>query len=168
MISMLPKPKKYDRELIARFDNAREIITSIRTVRKEKQVLNRDPVELNIRTEGNSYDSYFLPVILKLCNLSGVKFVSGKPDNSAAFMVSTTEFFIPLPGVIDAESEKAKIMADLDYYKGFLNSVMTKLNNERFVQNAPPTVLELEKRKKADTESRIRSLEEALESFSDK
>ena len=165
MITMLPKPKKYDRELIARFENAREIITSIRTVRKEKQVLNRDQVELNIRAEGNRYDSYFLPVILKLCNLSGVKFVNGKTDNSAAFMVSTTEFYIPLPGVIDTETEKAKIMADLDYYKGFLSSVMTKLNNERFLHNAPPAVLELEKKKKADTESRIRSLEEALKSF---
>ena len=166
MISMLPKPKKYDRELIARFENAREIVTSIRTVRKEKQVLNRDQVELNIRTEGNSYDSYFLPVILKLCNLSGVKYVTRKPDNSAPFMVSTTEFYIPLPGFIDAENEKVKIMADLNYYKGFLNSVMTKLNNERFVHNAPPAVLELEKKKKADTESRIKSLEEALKSFS--
>ena len=168
MISMLPKPKKYDRELIARFENARVIITSIRTVRKEKQVLNRDQVELNIRTERNSYDSFFLPVIFKLCNLSDVKFVSQKPDNSAPFMVNTTEFYIPLPGLIDTENEMAKIMADMNYYKGFLNSVMGKLNNERFVQNAPPAVLELEKKKKADTESRIKSLEEALKSFSGK
>jgi valyl-tRNA synthetase len=166
MISSIPKAKKYDKELIARFENVKETNTAIRTVRKEKQILNRDPVELFIRTDIAAYDSYFLPVIRKLCNLSEVKFISEKPGNAASFMVKTTEFHIPLGEKIDIESERAKIKTDLDYFKGFLDSVMKKLNNERFVKNAPPAVIELERKKKSDTESKIKSLEEALKSFS--
>ena len=103
-----------------------------------------------------------------MCNLSDVEFISEKPDNSASFMVKTTEFHIQLDGMIDVENEKVKILADLDYFRGFLDSVMKKLNNERFVQNAPPAVIELEKKKKADTESKIKSLEEALKGLSGK
>jgi len=116
----------------------------------------------------NSFDSGLLPVISKMCNLSGVEFISEKPDNSASFMVKTTEFHIQLDGMIDVENEKVKILADLDYFRGFLGSVMKKLNNERFVRNAPPAVIEIEKKKKADTESKIKSLEEALKGLSGK
>ncbi len=168
MISSIPRAKKYDKELIARFDNVKETVTAIRTVRKEKQILNRDPVELSVKTDRNSYDSYFLPVIKKLCNISEVFFAAEKPDNAATFMVKTTEFYIPMGGKIDPESEKVKIRTDLEYFKGFLDSVMKKLNNERFVKNAPPAVIELENKKKADTESKIKSLEEALKDFSGK
>ncbi len=165
MISSIPRAKKYDKELIARFDNVKETVTAIRTVRKEKQILNRDPVELSVKTDRNSYDSYFLPVIKKLCNISEVFFAAEKPDNAATFMVKTTEFYIPMGGKIDPESEKVKIRTDLEYFRGFLDSVMKKLNNERFVKNAPSAVIELENKKKADTESKIKSLEEALKSF---
>ena len=168
MIAPMPKAGKYDRKLLARFENTKETITAIRAVRKEKHILNRDPLTLSIKTGSNSYDMYFLPVIIKLCNLSNVEFISDKPENSASFMVETAEFHIPLAGKIDMENEKAKVMADLDYQRGFLNSVMTKLNNKRFVQNAPPAVLDLEIRKKADTESKIKSLEKALKGLSGK
>jgi valyl-tRNA synthetase len=166
MISSLPRAKKYDKELITRFENVKETITAIRTVRKEKQILNRDPVELFVRTDMADYDSFFLPVIRKLCNLSEVNFISEKPDNAVSFMVKTTEFHIPLGEKIDIESERTKIKTDLNYYKGFLESIMKKLNNDRFVKNAPPSVIELERKKKSDTESKIKSLEEALKSFS--
>jgi valyl-tRNA synthetase len=115
-----------------------------------------------IRTEPGDFASLFIPVIVKMCNLSGVSFVSVKPENAASFMIKTTEFYIPLGGLIDVEAEKAKILSDLIYLRGFLDSVMKKLNNERFVQNAPSSVLELERKKKADTESKIKSLEESL------
>jgi valyl-tRNA synthetase len=161
-VSPMPKVRKYDKELVTRFENVKEIVTAIRAVRKEKQILNRDKVGLSIRTDKNSFDSGFLPVIIKICNLSEVRFVSEKPDNAASFMVKTTEFHIPLGGRIDVENERAKIITELNYCRGFLDSVMKKLNNERFVQNAPPSVLDLERKKKADTESKIRSLEEAL------
>jgi valyl-tRNA synthetase len=103
-----------------------------------------------------------------MCNLSEVRFISEKPDNAASFMVKTTEFHIPLGGRIDVENEREKINAELDYCRGFLDSVMKKLNNERFVQNAPAAVLDLERKKKADTESKIKSLEEALKGLSGK
>ncbi len=105
---------------------------------------------------------------MKLCNISEVRFAAEKPDNAATFMVGTTEFHIPLGDKIDPESERIKIRTDLEYFKGFLDSVMKKLNNERFVKNAPAAVIELENRKKADAESKIKSLEEALKSLSDK
>ena len=168
MISSIPRAKKYDKELIARFDNVKETVTAIRTVRKEKQILNRDPVELSVRTDRNSYDSYFLPVIKKLCNISEVFFTAEKPDNAATFMVKTTEFYIPMGGKIDLESEKVKIRTDLEYFRGFLDSVMKKLNNERFVKNAPSAVIELENKKKADTESKIKSLEESSKKLAGK
>jgi len=168
MISQMPRAKKHDKELIARFENVKETVTAIRTVRKENQIHSRDNVELSVRTDRNSFDTYFVPVISKLCNLSDVKFVSEKPDNAASFMVKTTEYHILMDRKIDAKVEMAKIRTDLDYYKGFLESVMKKLNNERFVQNAPPEVIELEKKKKSDTELKIKSLEQALRSLSGK
>jgi valyl-tRNA synthetase len=166
MVSMMPKAKKYDKELVARFEEFKEIISSVRTVRKEKQLLNRDKIELSVRAGRNSFDSEFLPVIIKLSNLSDVKFISEKPDNSASFMVKTTEFYIPLGERIDVESERDKIRTDLAYFKGFLDSVMKKLNNERFVKNAPKAVIELERKKKSDTELKIKSLEESLNGLS--
>jgi len=168
MVSPMPKAGKHDRALLEKFETAKEIVTAIRAVRKEKQILNSDPVELLIRTEIKGFDSLVIPVIVKLCNLTGISFVSGKPDNSASFMIKTTEFYIPLGGLIDVEAEKAKILSDLSYLRGFLDSVMKKLDNERFVQNAPPSVLDLERKKKADTESKIKSLEEALKGLSGK
>jgi valyl-tRNA synthetase len=168
MVSPMPKVRKYDKELVSRFENAKETVTAIRAIRKEKQILNRDAIGLSIRTDRNSYDSGFLPVIIKMCNLSDVSFISEKSDNVASFMVKTTEFHIPLGGRIDVENERVKINAELDYCRGFLESVMKKLNNERFVQNAPAAVLDLERKKKADTESKIKSLEEALKGLSEK
>jgi valyl-tRNA synthetase len=166
MISPMPRTKKYNKEMVARFENVKETISAIRMVRKEKQILNRDQIELSVRAERNGYDSDLLPVIIKLCNLSGVKFISEKPDNSASFMVRTTEYYIPLRESMDVESERAKIKADLAYYKGFLESVMKKLDNAGFVRNAPAAVIELERKKKADTESKIKSLKETLKGLS--
>jgi valyl-tRNA synthetase len=165
MVSTMPKAKKYDKELIARFEDIKGIISSIRTVRKEKQLLNRDKIELSVRADRDSFGSEFLPVIIKLGNLSDVKFIPEKPDNSVSFMVKTSEFYIPLGDMIDIESERKKISTDLEYYKGFLDSVMKKLNNKRFVQNAPRSVIELERKKKSDTELKISSLEESLKSL---
>ena len=162
MISPMPKAKKYDRDLIARFETVMETVTAIRSVRNEKQIPNREPVGLLIRTESDSFDSLFLPAIIKLCNLSEVGFVSEKPVNSASFMINTTEYYIPIGNVIDIEAEKARILTELDYQKGFLETVMNKLGNERFVRNAPPAVIENERKKKADAESRIKSLGDSL------
>jgi valyl-tRNA synthetase len=101
-------------------------------------------------------------VIIKLCNLSEIKFIDEKPEEAVSFMVDTTDFFIHLGDKVNKEGELKNIKEDLGYYRGFLASVMKKLDNERFVKNAPPNVLELERKKKSDTEMKIRSLEERI------
>jgi valyl-tRNA synthetase len=104
-------------------------------------------------------------VINKLCNLSEILFVSEKQEGTASFMVGTIEYYIPLTGKLDVESEIAKIQEDLNYNIGFLVNVMKKLDNERFVKNAPAAVLDMERKKRSDAESKIKSLEEALKSL---
>ena len=94
-----------------------------------------------------------------------MSFVSEKQEGAASFMIGTTEYFIPLTGKLDVESELAKIQEELNYNRGFLVNVMKKLENERFVKNAPASVLELERKKKSDAESKIKSLEEAIKSL---
>ncbi len=162
MISAMPKAKKYDRELTASFETVMETVTAIRSVRNEKQIPNREQVSLLIKTGSDSFDSFFLPVIIKLCNLSEIRFVSEKPANSASFIIDTTEYYVPIGNIIDVEAEKARILTELDYQKGFLDTVMKKLGNDRFVKNAPPAVIENERKKKADAESRIKSLGDSL------
>jgi valyl-tRNA synthetase len=160
MISRIPGPKRCKKDLIARFDNIKEIISSVRTVRQEKDIPNKEKIILFIKADKKDFDQEFLPVLIKLCNLSEIKFVNRKPGGTVAFMVHTTEFFILLGDSIDRSGELKKITEDLEYYRGFLASIMKKLDNERFVQNAPANVLELERKKKSDTESKIKSLEE--------
>ena len=162
MISRMPESKKYKKELLARFEVVKETVTAIRSVRKEREIPNKDKLVLCIRSDKNWVDRDFIPVIIKLGNLSDVSLVEGKKEGSASFMIDTTEFFIPLEGKQDYEAELARIREDLKYYRGFLVSVMKKLDNERFIRNAPEPVLELERKKKADTELKIESLEERL------
>ena len=162
MVSALPQSRKHDRELLAQFEMVKEVVSAIRMVRKEKQIPARDPVALFIRGEKAAFDNEFLEVAVKLGKLSSVDFISGKKAGSASFMVHTTEFFIPLDGSIDTDEELSKIRADLDYYREFLGTVLRKLDNEKFVNNAPAAIIELERKKKSDTEQKIRSLEERL------
>jgi len=159
MISKMPLLKKHRKELLERFDTVRETVSAIRTVRKEKDLPNKEKVDLLIKIKEEDFDNEFLPVISKLCNLSGVSFVDSKQDGAVSFMIKTTEYFIPLGDKLDVEGELVKIREDLEYYRGFLNSVMKKLDNDRFVNNAPAAVLEMERKKKSDAESKIKSLE---------
>ncbi|MDO9340200.1 MAG: valine--tRNA ligase [Bacteroidales bacterium] len=162
MVTRLPEVKKYNKDLIASFESIKETISAVRTVRKSKDIPNKETLSLLVRSDKDSFDSEFLPVICKLCNLSEVSFVEEKQEGAASFMVGTTEYSIPLGGKLDIEGELAKIQEDLDYNRGFLVNVMKKLANERFVQNAPANVLELERKKKSDAESKIKSLEERM------
>lgn len=163
MIAMLPSANKFDSNLISSFETVKETISAVRTVRKEKDIPNKEKLELFILSGMNNPVAGFLPVIGKLCNLSDIKFVSEKQEGSASFMVGTTEYFIPLGDMLDVEAELEKINTEIEYHRGFLAAVMVKLGNERFVQNAPSKVLELERKKKSDAESKIKSLEERAE-----
>jgi valyl-tRNA synthetase len=160
MISLMPEHNKPNKPLIERFENVKEIISAIRTVRKEKDIPNKEKVELKIRCDKKSFDTHFIPVIAKMANLSDISFTSVKEEGAASFHVKTTEFYIPLAGKLDVEGELVKIDEELKYTRGFLESVMKKLNNERFVSNAPAAVIEMERKKQADAESKIKSLED--------
>lgn len=162
MISRTPEVKKYSKEIITGFEVAKETISAIRTIRKDKDIAYKEILDLFILNSGDNLNAEFLPVISKLCNLSEIKFVSEKLDGAASFMIGTTECFIPLKGKLDVSAELAKISEELEYNRGFLSSVMKKLENEKFVKNAPPAVLLLEQKKKSDAESKIKSLEERI------
>jgi valyl-tRNA synthetase len=162
MVTMMPEAGNFDKDLVSRFEPVKETISAVRTVRKSKEIPNKEKLVLLIRADKESFGTDFLPVISKLCNLSEISFISEKQDGAASFMVGTTEYFIPLGDKLDVEGEIAKIRAELEYHRIFLVGVMKKLENERFVQNAPENVLELEKKKKSDAESKIKSLEERM------
>jgi valyl-tRNA synthetase len=101
-------------------------------------------------------------VVARLCNISEISVINEKKEGSASFIVRSIEYFIPLGGHVDIEGELKKIGEELDYTRGFLASVMKKLDNERFVQNAPASVIETERKKKSDAETKIKALEDRI------
>ena len=103
--------------------------------------------------------------MLKLCNISKLETVSEKPNSSVSFLVGINEYFIPIENNINVEEELTKLNAELEYNKGFLKSVLVKLSNEKFVSGAPAKVIEIERKKQADAESKIKSLEEQIASL---
>jgi valyl-tRNA synthetase len=162
MVSHLPEAKTFNKELITGFELVKETVSSIRTIRKEKGIPNKDILELFIRQGSEKWDQELLPVIVKLGNLSGISFIQDKKPGAVSFRVGANELYIPLGGSIDVEAELKKLREELSYNKGFLSSVMKKLGNERFVQNAPANVLDLERKKKSDAEAKINTLEERI------
>ena len=162
MITRMPDSKKFNMDVISGFDSIKETISGVRTIRRNKDIQNKEKLKLLISTDKEVNDFKFMPVVRKLGNLSEISFVTEKQEGAASFMVGTDEFFIPLGIKLDVEGELAKISEDLEYNRGFLISVMKKLDNERFVSNAPENVLELERKKKSDAVSKIESLEQRM------
>ena len=160
MIAHMPEPKAYDAHVITLFETTKQIISGIRTIRLQKNIANRESLTLQIIN--GLHDDTNNSIIAKLSNLSQIDRVTEKDANSATFLVGTTEYAVPLGNNIDVEAELKKLEADLQYMQGFLRTVMGKLNNERFVNNAPEKVVALERKKKADAESKIKSIEERI------
>lgn len=160
MISSIPTGTRQDGELLASFENLKEIISGIRTIRKERNIPGKEKIELHIQTDKANDDGHFLTVLKKMCNLSEIRIVAEKPENAVSFISGTTSYHVPLMETPDKEAELKKIEEEIEYHKGFLETVMKKLDNEKFVLNAPAKVLELERKKKSDAEQRIQSLEE--------
>ncbi len=163
MVALQPQAGPVDEPLLAGFQAAAEAVIGIRNVRKEKNIPFKDAIELKIKTADGSGSGAFDPVIGKLGNVSSIEYVSEKPITAAGFMVKASEYYIPLGEGIDLEAEREKLEKELAYTRGFLDSVMKKLGNERFVSNAKPEVVEVEQRKKTDAETKIRLLEEQLQ-----
>ncbi len=153
-----------DARTLARFDLAREVISSVRNIRKQKNIAQKDTLTMKVMADEN-YPEEYAPVIAKMCNLSSIDRVEEKDPAAAAFIVKTAQYFIPLADKIDLDAEREKLAADLQYLEGFLASVMKKLSNERFVQSAPEKVVANERAKQADAEAKIAAIKERLASL---
>ena len=160
MVSAMPAPERYDKELITQVEAIKEVITHVRSIRKDKNIPPREELKLMVRTSsGAAYHSHLESVIIKLANLSGVEMVQEEPANAISFLVKNVEYFVPLEGMVNTAEEIEKMEAELDYTRGFLLSVQKKMSNERFVQHAPAQVVEKERQKMIDAEGKIAALE---------
>jgi len=162
IVSSWPKLGDFDQELIDSFENATAIISGIRTIRKEKNIPNKEALELYVLDTDAGYNSRWDAVLLKMGHLSLLEKTSEPLEASLSFRVKSTEFFIPIGAAIDIEAELDKIEKELEYTQGFLNSVRKKLSNERFVQNAPSQVIDIERKKEADALAKIETLQQSL------
>ena len=148
-------------ELCNTFDQLKEIISGIRNIRLQKNIAQKEALEMLVLGENTQLMAY-AEVVKKMANLSAVTVVDSKPEGAASFMVGTTEYFIPLGNLIDVEEELKKLEADLKYQEGFLQSVLKKLSNEKFVSKAPANVIEMERKKQSDAETKIVALKESI------
>ena len=160
-----PEKKNINNSLTREFQFFQEIVMSIRNLRKEKNISNKVLLELKIKVN-NSWSHNFDSLLVKLCNLSSIDFCEKSIDPSYSFIVKNNEFFVPFTDSIDAEVEIENIKTELSKKHEFLKSVLGKLNNSRFVENAPQKVVELEQKKKDDAEKQIKILEERLNNLS--
>ena len=165
VISRWPNVGVVNQELILGFDMAAEVISGVRTVRKEKNIPMKESLQLSLMNE-ESISATWDVIITKLTNISAINYVKAPVEGAISFRVKSNEYFIPIVGAIDVASEIQKIMEELAYTKGFLLSVQKKLSNERFVSNAPEQVIAVERKKQADAEAKIETLEKSLASLS--
>jgi len=163
MIADWPVSKGFDADYLTQFEQTKEVITGIRNIRTEKNIPQKDALQLFILNADGNYNAMFDEVIVKLTNLSELTFVTSKPDNALSFVVKTTEFFIPLEETINVEQELIRMKEQLKYNEDFLISVMKKLSNEKFVNSAPVDVVNKERQKQADAEAKIQILTEGID-----
>ena len=164
IISKWPEAKPINKELIAQFDFASEVISGIRTIRKEKNIAFKDAISFSV-INNESVSKEFDAVIAKLGNLEVINYVNETVDGALTFRVKSNEYFIPMEGSIDVEAEITKLTEELKYTEGFLKSVQKKLSNERFVAGAPEKVIALERNKEADALAKIETLKASLSSL---
>ena len=164
IIAEYPKVESFDAQLISDFETVKEIVSGIRTIRKEKNIAFKDTVELMVLNNEN-VDSKYDTVISKMGNVSEMKTVSEAVEGALTFRVLSNEYFIPMEGSIDVEAEIVKLTEELKYTEGFLKSVQGKLKNERFVNNAPEQVVASEKKKEADALAKIETIKASLASL---
>ena len=164
IVSTWPELNSYNKELISSFEKTMEVVSGVRNIRKEKNIAKKELLELNvIEHEKNEYN--LNSIILKLGNLSQLNYIEKKIDQAFSFMVKSNEYFIPLTDSFDKDAELEKLNKDLDYTKGFLKIVESKLSNKKFVENAPQNLVENEQNKLKDAKEKIRILTEKISSL---
>ena len=159
MVARIPEAGAFNEATIAAMNEAKEIIAGVRSVRLQKNIPNKNALSLQVAGQFSNDNA---AVIKKLANLEAIDQVSEKDATAASFLVGTTEYAVPLGNNIDVEEEIKKLEAELKYMEGFLASIMKKLSNERFVSNAPEAVVAGERKKQADAESKIKTLQESI------
>lgn len=161
VIADWPKLNSSDQTLLAAFEFTREVISGIRTIRKDKNIPFKEALELAFMDE-EKVDRRWDVCIAKLANVSDIEVVASPPSGALSFRVKSNEYFVPLTGTVDVAAEILKLEEELKYTRGFLTSVQKKLANERFVNSAPEQVVALERKKAADAEATIETLEKSL------
>ena len=159
MVTLIPEAGSVDNAFLARFAQTQEIISAIRNIRTSKNLSPREELVLEVAP---SYANDMDAVLMKLANLTEIRRSEEKSEGSISFVIGTDEFAVPMANLINAEEEIKKLEEDLEYQKKFLLGVEKKLSNENFVARAPEQVITLERKKKADAESRIQTIEQSL------
>lgn len=164
VVAKWPVSEEFDNELLDSFEIAKEVVSGVRAIRKEKNISFKDAIAFSVLNNlkvSDNLDS----LICKLGNISSLDYVQEQVPGALSFRVKSNEYFIPMAGMIDVEAEISKLKEELSYTEGFLKSVDKKLSNERFVNNAPGKVIEIERNKKADAEAKIETIKVRLEAM---
>ena len=156
-------PAEGDDAILANVEIVKNVVAGVRAIRNTKNISPRETLDLQVI--GTDPVPVYDCIIVKMANVGGVTATENKGEGVSSFMVGTTEYAVPLGGLIDVEAELAKAEAELKHLEGFLNGVKKKLQNERFVNNAPAAVVELERKKQSDAESKIATLKETIASL---
>ena len=161
IISQWPALKAVNEELISEFELAQDVVSGIRTIRKDKNISFKETINLSV-VNNEKANPTFDSVIAKLGHVETLNYVDGSVDGALTFRVKSNEYFIPVIGAVDIEEEIKKLTEELKYTEGFLKSVQGKLSNERFVNNAPEQVVAVEKKKEADALAKIETIKASL------
>jgi len=161
IISRYPSIHHIDEEILKDFEIASEVISGIRTIRKEKNISFKETVNLSVINNINATKS-FDAVIKKMGNVENLNYITEKMDGALTYRVKSNEYFIPMEGAINIEDEIAKLSEELKYTEGFLKSIQGKLSNQRFVNNAPGNVVAIERQKEADAVAKIETIKRSL------
>jgi len=164
IVANWPETGNYNEKLIKDFDFASEVISGIRSIRKEKNISFKEEIALSV-LNNEKVSGTFNGVIMKMGNLSGIKSIDSKQEGALSFRVKSNEYFVPVGEAIDVEAEVEKLREELKYTEGFLKSVQGKLKNERFVNNAPEQVVAIERQKEADALAKIETIKASLSSL---
>ena len=156
-----PENNPVDDNILKQFTTFKDVVSGIRNIRKENNIANKVLLDFNVRIN-NEWDNLFNSLIIKLGNIKEIKFVDSSIKGANSFVVNNNEFFIPFSKGIDLDAEMVKVRSELDDKEGFLKSVMKKLDNEKFMANAPQKVVDMELKKKSDAENQIQILKERL------
>ena len=156
-----PENNPVDDNILKQFTTFKDVVSGIRNIRKENNIANKVLLDFNIKIN-NEWDNLFNLLIIKLGNIKEIKFVDSSIKGANSFVVNNNEFFIPFSKGIDLDAEMVKVRSELDDKEGFLKSVMKKLDNEKFMANAPQKVVDMELKKKSDAENQIQILKERL------